>query len=182
MDAPLFFNLNRTFDSFETLNGLILIGTNPRFEASLLNTSLRKQQLNRALPYLSIGTYSTLKFKYNHAGNSLKTLFALLKNENAAFHNFYNLENTSIILGVESLKNKGAFLIQNLVRILGKKLIVKTKKGDRLGLLHANTTSLTFANLGVDSGVRSPLHLSNIRDKKINNLFSIQPHEISPKK
>jgi len=182
IDAPIFFNLNRTFDSLENLKGLILIGTNPRFEASLLNTSLRKQQLNRALPYLSVGAYSQLKFKYNHVGNSLKTLLALIENKNFATSKFYNLENTSIILGAEGLKNKSSLLLQNLVRFLGKKLIVKTKKGDRLGLLHANVTSLAFANLGVNAGVRSILHLSDERDKKINNLFIVQPHELSAKK
>lgn len=182
IDAPIFFNLNRSFDSLETLKGLILIGTNPRFEASLLNTSLRKQQLNRALPYLSVGAYAQLKFKYNHIGNSLKTLLNLIENKNSAATKFYNLENTSIIVGAENLKNKSSFLVQNMSKFLGKKLFVKTNKGDRLGLLHANVTSLAFANLGVSSGVRSVLHLSNVRDKKINNLFVIQPHELATKK
>jgi len=182
IDAPVFFNLNRSFASFDELKGLIIIGSNPRFEASLLNTNLRKQQLSRALPYLTIGTYSNLNFKQNHIGNSLNTLFQLVNNKKNAFQKFYNLENTSIILGVESLKNKNSFLIQNLIRFLGKKLYVKTKKGERLGLLHSNTTSLAFANLGIDAGVRSVLHLNQTADKKINNLFVVQPHEISSKK
>lgn len=182
LDAPVFFNLNRSFESFEKLNGLFLIGTNPRFEASILNTLLRKQQLNRALPYIAVSTYMQPKFKYNHAGNSIKNLLKIIENKENVSTKFANLDNTSIILGVENLKNSGAFLIQNLVRFLGKKFYVKTKKGDRLGFLHTNVASLAFANLGVNAGARSKLYLSNERDKKFNNLFLIQPYKISTQK
>lgn len=182
IDAPSFFNLNRSFASLEDLKGLIIIGSNPRFEASLVNTNLRKQQLSRALPYMTIGAFSNLKFKQNHEGNSLKSLYNLVSNKKDSFQKFYNLENTSIILGVDSLKNNGSYLMQNLVRYLGKKLYVKTKKGERLGLLHSNVTSLAFANLGIDAGVRSVLYLNQVADKKFNNLFVVQPYEISSKK
>ncbi len=182
IDAPSFYNLNRSFDSLDNLKGLILIGTNPRFEASLLNTNLRKQQLTRSLPYMLIGNFAQMKFRNSHEGNSLKALNNLVENKIANFQKYYLLENTSIILGAESLKNKSAFLIQNMTRFLGKKLFTKTAKGERLGLLHSNVTSLSFANLGIDSGVRSILHLTEIQDKKFNNLFVVQPFELSSKK
>lgn len=182
IDCPAFYSLNRTIESLEELKALILIGTNPRFEASLVNTMLRKQQLNRALPYLTLGAHSQMKIKTTQVGNSLNAFGKFLENKSALFSKFYLLENTALILGVESLKSNSAFLLQNLVRFLGKKLIIKTKKGERLGLLHANITSLAFANLGINAGVRSVLNLNQVKDKKINNLFVIQPHEISPQK
>jgi NADH-quinone oxidoreductase subunit G len=182
VDNPTFYNLNRTFDSLDNLKGLILIGTNPRFEASLLNTNLRKQQMARALPYMLVGNAVATKFKYSHEGNSLKVLNALIENKNNNFQKYYSLENSSIFLGVESLKNKNALVLQNITRFLGKKLYSKTRKGERLGLLHANTTSLAFANLGIDAGVRSVLHLTDVQDKKFNNLFVVQPFEVSAKK
>lgn len=182
IDAPFFYNLNRTFDSFEILNGLILIGTNPRFEASILNTSLRKHQMNRALSYLTVGSFAHLKVKQTHAGNNTRTLLNFVENKDVNFSKYYLLNQTAIILGVESLKARGAFFIQNLVRFLGKKFFVKTKNGTRLSLLHANTTSLAFANLGIDAGVRSILHSNDSSDKKINTLFIVQPHLLSSQK
>lgn len=182
IDAPFFYNLNRTFDSFDFLNGLLIIGSNPRFEASLLNTALRKHQMNRALPYLTVGTFAQLKIKQTHAGNNIKTLLHFIENKDNNFTKFYSLNQTSIILGVENLKVRGGFFIQNLIRFLGKKFFVKTKNGTRLSLLHANVTSLAFANLGIDTGVRSVLHLTTGVDKKINNLFVVQPHDLSNQK
>ena len=47
------------------------------------------------------------------------------KNKVSSVKNFYNDENTSIILGAESLRGKNSLIIQNIVRFLGKKLYVK---------------------------------------------------------
>lgn len=182
IDAPFFYNLNRTFDSFDILNGLLIIGANPRFEASLLNTTLRKHQMSRALSYLTVGTFAQLKVKQTHTGNTVKSLVKFLENKESEFSKFYILNQTSLMVGVESLKAHSAFFIQNLVRSLGKKFFIKTKTGTRLSLLHANVTSLAFANLGLDSGVRSIFHLTTGADKKINNLFVVQPHELSSNK
>lgn len=182
IDAPFFYNLNRTFESFDTLNGLVIIGANPRFEASLLNTALRKHQMSRALSYLTVGTFAQLKVKQTHTGNNVKSLVKFLENKECEFSKFYNLNQTSLIVGVESFKAQSALFMQNLVRVLGKKFFVKTKTGTRLSLLHANVTSLAFANLGLDSGVRSIFHLIAGVDKKINNLFVVQPHELSSNK
>jgi len=182
IDVPVLFNLNRTVDSLEHLKSLIIIGSNPRFEASILNTSLRKQQLSRALSYLTIAPFSDLKLKQKHEGNGLRSLIALIENKIGSVKDFYKNENSSIILGVESLKGKNGLILQNIIRFLGKKLYVKTTKGDRLGLLHSNITSLNFANLGLTLGVRSTLHQSNLDDHGLNNLFVIQPYKISPKK
>lgn len=182
IDAPFFYNLNRTFESFETLNGLILIGSNPRFEASLLNTALRKHQISRALPYVTVGAFAALKVKQMHAGNNVNILLNILENKNSEFTKFYNLNQTAILVGVENFKSQSALLIQNLIRNLGKKFFVKTKNGTRLSLLHANVTSLAFANLGLNTGVRSVFHLTTADDKKINNLFVVQPQELNNKK
>jgi len=182
VDLPLLFNLNRTLESLDNLKSLIIIGSNPRFEASVLNTLLRKQQLAKALSYMTIAPFSDFKFKQNHSGNGVRSLLALVENKIPSAKGYYNEENSSIILGAESLRGKNSMIIQNIVRFLGKKLYVKTLKGDRLGILHSNITSLNFANLGLNIGSRSELHHSNINDLKINNLFVVQPHKISSKK
>lgn len=182
IDAPFFYNLNRTFDSFDSLNSLIIIGSNPRFESSLLNTALRKHQMNRALAYLTVGSFASLKVKQTHAGNTIKTLLNILENKDSEFSKFYTSNQTSLIVGVENFKMHSAFFMQNLIRILGKKFFVKTKNGTRLGILHANVASLAFANLGIDAGVRSIFHLTTGGDKKINNLFVVQPHELTSTK
>jgi NADH-quinone oxidoreductase subunit G len=165
--------------SFEQLSALVMVGTNVRFEASLLNTLLRKQQNMRALPYITFSSFSPLRLKQNHIGNSLRSLISFVENRQKLATNFYNISNPSIILGAETLKGKTSFMLQNITRFLGKKFFVKTKTGDRLSVLHSNVTSLAFSYLGIDAGVRSSFHVDSIRDKKIDTLFSIQNSEIN---
>ena len=182
IDLPAFYNLNRTVESFDNLKSLIIIGSNPRYEASLLNTSFRKQQLNRATPYLTFAPFNDLKYRQKHEGNGLRAVISFLENRTNVAADYYNSENASILLGADSLKGRNGIILQNLARFLGRKLFVKTKKGERLSILHSNITSLNMANLGLDIGVRSDLHKSNAKDLEISNLFVIQPYKLSPKK
>jgi len=181
-DTPNFYTLNRKFSALSELNTLLMIGLNTRFESSLLNTSLRKQQISRDLSYITIGAYSDLKLKQNHLGLNPKTIISLIENKTNITKLLVNTKMPSVFLGVEILKGKNGFILQNLSRFLAKRLFLKTKNEERLGYVHANTTSLIFNSLGISSGVRSPINVTEIEDKKINLLFAIQPFTLKVKK
>ena len=181
-DIAFFYSLNRTIDSLDTLNTLILIGLNTRYEASLLNTTLRKHQRNRGLTYLTIGTYAPLELKQKHVGNSLRALIGLSENKIKNLSQCYLNLNTSIFFGFENTKTKHGYLLQNIVRFLGKKLVTKTAKGERLGILHNNISTLNCAHLGISVGVRSPLFVDVIKDKEISTLFLIQSEDFKNEK
>jgi hypothetical protein len=181
-DIPNFYTLNRKFSALNELNNLLMIGLNTRFESSLLNTSLRKQQISRDLSYITVGAYSDLKLKQNHLGLNPKTIISLISNKTNITKLLVNTKMPSVFLGVEILKGKNGFILQNLSRFLAKRLFLKTKNEERLGYVHANTTSLIFNSLGISSGVRSPINVTEIEDKKINLLFAIQPFTLKVKK
>jgi len=181
-DNPNFYTLNRSFNSLKELSALLMVGTNPRFEASLLNTNLRKQQLTRDLQYFTVGTYSGLKLKHNHLGNTIKAIISLVENKTPSTKALVNTKGSSIFVGVESLKGRNGAILQNIARFFGKKLFLKTKTSERLGYLHSNTTSLIFSTLGVSPSVRSSLYVDTIKDKKFNVLFAIQPYNLTEKK
>ena len=171
-DAPFFYSLNRTVASLQNLGSLLLIGTNPRYEASLFNTLLRKYQNKNSLSFFTVGSYASLNLKQNHIGNSIRSLLMLTENRSKVASMLYLSKRPSVILGFENFKNKGSFVLQNIVRILGKKLLSKTKSGDRFGVLHANTATLGLTHLGIQPGVRSILHLSTQEDKEHHILFT----------
>jgi len=57
-----------------------------------------------------------------------------------------------------------------------------TRTIERLGYLHSNSTSLIFNTLGVSPSVRSNLYVNDLKDKKFNILFAIQPYNLTEKK
>jgi NADH-quinone oxidoreductase subunit G len=181
-DIPAYYTLNRSVNSLSNLTTLLMIGVNPRFETSILNTSLRKHQLARDLTYYFIGVYANLKLKQNHLGISPKKLVDILMNKSVATKELVLIKGASIFLGAEILKSKNGAILQNLVRLLAKRLFVKTAQGDRLGVLQGNSTQLIFNQLGIAPSVRSNLYVEEIQDKKIDLLYTVQPHGLTHKK
>ena len=181
-DVPAYYTLNTTVNALNNLTSLLMVGVNPRFETSILNTSLRKHQLTRDLSYYFIGVYANLKLKQNHLGISPKKLLAILTNRTGATKNLVLTKGSSIFLGSEVLKSKNGAALQNLLRFLAKRLFVKTAQGDRFGLLQGNPTNLIFNHLGIAPSVRSNLYVEEIQDKKIDLLYTVQPHALATKK
>lgn len=182
IDLPLFYGLNREISSFENVFALLLIGTNPRYEASILNTLLRKQQQNKALPFSIFNATTALRIKHTHLGNSLRSLIAFTENRLTTAKTYYQYQSISLILGSDSLKSINGSVLQNIFRFLNKKFYTQTKNKNTGAVLHSNITSLLFANMGIKPGVRSNFYNNTIHDKQIHTLLSIQPHEFSSKK
>jgi len=181
-DIPNYYTFNRNVNSMGELSSLLMIGVNTRFETSILNTILRKHQLVRDLNYTVLGVYSNLKSKQNHLGISPKSFLKILKNSTEVTQNLVLTKGSSIFIGSEILKSKNGAILQNLVRILAKNLFLKTSKGERLGIIQGNTSSLIFNHLGIAPGVRSNLYIADVRDKKNDLLYSVQPYNLTSKK
>ncbi len=181
-DIPNFYTINRDISNLNSFTALLLIGVDTRYEASIFNTNLRKQQMAKDLSYFYIGAPTDLKIKNQHFGLNASKLIDLIENKVSATRSLVNTKGASVILGVETLKSRNGGIFQNLSRFLAKKLFLKTKNGERLGLLHTNTSSLIFNTLGVNPGVRSSLYVDELKDKKLNLLFAVQPFNIDRKK
>ncbi|MCB8835460.1 molybdopterin-dependent oxidoreductase, partial [Escherichia coli] len=66
-------------------DAVLIIGSNPRFEASLLNARLRKRWRAAGIPIALIGEQADLRFNYEYLGAGADTL-AELANGSLKFH------------------------------------------------------------------------------------------------
>ena len=62
--------MNTGIASIEDADLLLLIGTNPRYEAPILNTRIRKCFINNELNVALIGSKVDLTYNYDHLGDS----------------------------------------------------------------------------------------------------------------
>jgi len=83
------------------MDRIILVGTNPRTEARLLNTRLRAQVRAGLLKVSVIGPAIDLGYEYEHLGERLRDLEDLLVNNELTFLNESN--NPIMILGTAPL-------------------------------------------------------------------------------
>ena len=65
---------NPTIDGIEQADAILIIGSNPRFEASLLNSRIRKRWRASGTPIAVIGEQADLRYKYEYLGSGAETL------------------------------------------------------------------------------------------------------------
>ncbi|XP_078465168.1 NADH-ubiquinone oxidoreductase 75 kDa subunit, mitochondrial-like [Lampetra planeri] len=66
--------LNTSIAGVEEADVLLLVGTNPRYEAPLFNTRIRKSWLHNELQVAVVGTKVDLTYTYDHLGDSPQVL------------------------------------------------------------------------------------------------------------
>jgi NADH dehydrogenase (ubiquinone) Fe-S protein 1 len=74
---------NTGIANLEEADLVLLIGTNPRFEATLFNTRLRKSTINHELKVALLGEKVDLSYEYDHLGDSASVLEELLNGTHA---------------------------------------------------------------------------------------------------
>ena len=169
------FNHNINIFSENNFNGAIFIGTNIRFEASILCTRFRREQNRRALSYITIGTFASQRFNQIHQGNTLGILINYLENRisyNKNINSIFVSTNygfNSIFLGIEILRSRFSNELQRITRKLSKRIFSKTKQNERLGYIHNSVATLAFSHFGLFKSFTSKY---NWNQKSI--IFSIQ--------
>ncbi|CAI8023180.1 NADH-ubiquinone oxidoreductase 75 kDa subunit, mitochondrial, partial [Geodia barretti] len=66
--------LNTSISGIEEADLLLLVGTNPRYEAPLVNTRIRKSYIHNDLKVALIGPKLDLTYEYQHLGDSAAVL------------------------------------------------------------------------------------------------------------
>jgi len=90
---------NSTIPGIESADAVLLVGTNPRWEAPLVNTRLRKAQ-RKGAKIFAIGPETDLGMRVEWIGNDLKLLGKLPKEVSQAFA---NAERPAVIVGPGAL-------------------------------------------------------------------------------
>ena len=170
IDAPCFYQFNSTLKAVEKSDLILLIGCNPRYEASMLNLKIRKQFTRFNIPIGLIGNPVDLTYPVEHLGSSTKTLIELSEGKNKFCQKIRKSTNPLIIVGSEFLSRKDHKALLNLLGFLGKKTFINLKNYNGLNFVHSNLSQINACELGIQPGPRSFLHLLN---NKLSNKKSI---------
>ncbi len=78
-----FFTFNTSIAGIEEADALIIIGSNPRHEAPLINARIRKRSLMGAFPIAHIGVAADLTYRHQYLGGTPQLLAGLRDGSNA---------------------------------------------------------------------------------------------------
>ncbi len=152
LDIPFFYSFNRTFASFSEnrVGSVLQIATNLRYEASLLNTVLRREQSRRALTYFTVGAFTSLRYAHSHQGTTVRSLFSIVENRTSFRKDTLSQSKPlAVFVGINSFRNNAGNFMQTVIRQVGKQFFVKNKFNDRMGFIHSSVGSLSFSHLGL---------------------------------
>lgn len=96
--------LNSGISGIEEADLVLLVGTNPRFEAPLVNTRIRKGYIHNELEVAMVGPKVDLTYEYEHLGDSVKVLEDLASGQHPYSKKFRSAKHPLLVVGSELLQ------------------------------------------------------------------------------
>uniref|UniRef100_A0A646QEL3 NADH-ubiquinone oxidoreductase 75 kDa subunit, mitochondrial n=1 Tax=Hemiscolopendra marginata TaxID=943146 RepID=A0A646QEL3_9MYRI len=148
--------LNSRINGIEEADLILLIGTNPRYEAPLLNARIRKCLIQNDLDVALIGAKVNLSYDYEHLGDSAKVLQDLASDKHPFSKRLASAKMPMIIVGSIALQRPDGNAIHQLVSQIAHKVQVTSLSGPSwkvLNVLHRVASQVAALDLGYKAGV-----------------------------
>ena len=114
-DEKMNYIFNSSIQGIEESDVILLIGTNPRYEATILNARIRKSYLKNKTEIYSLGDVGDLTYPYKVLSNSTKIIREICENNHAVSNKIINAKKPMIIIGQSALKLKsGKYIFENI--------------------------------------------------------------------
>jgi len=156
---------NVSLANLESADLCLLIGVNPRYEASLYNLHLRKRLALGGFEVASIGPFTDLTYPVNHLGLGTETLKALCSGKHSFFSKMSKAKKPVILLGSQLYKSPDFSLIENLALSLGIEVGAIPSKQD-----FNNQSGNTWLGYGILQGSINGLGKFNLGFQGLNEL------------
>ena len=143
---------NSTIAGIDAADACLLVGTNPRHEAPVLNARLRKRYLAGGFPIAAIGPAADLTYSYQHLGEGTDALAAVAAGRHAFAKVLKAAERPMLILGSGALaRPDGAHIVATARRIAEDQgLVVDGWNG--FNVLHRAAARVGGLDLGLVPG------------------------------
>ena len=155
---------NSSINGIESSDLILLVGTNPRLEATILNARIRKSYLKNRMEIFSIGNPGDLTYPYTNLGSSTQIIKEITEGSHKISKKIKNSKKPLIIIGESALYGKTgeyvfetikSFLLDNnFIRKDWNALNVLTQQASRVGgldlglyLMNENNNFLFFNKL-----------------------------------
>jgi NADH-quinone oxidoreductase subunit G len=142
---------NASITGIEEADLCLLIGTNPRYEASLINARLRKSVVENGLKVASIGTEDDLTYKVNNLGQNIDIIEEIISGKHKFSKELKAAKNPIVIVGAQAYTRKdGDAILHAVAELCNKFGATKAgKDGKSFGYNVLHTAASTVGGLDI---------------------------------
>ena len=161
---------NSKIQGIEDSDLIVLIGANPRYEATILNTRIRKNYVKNKTEIFSLGNVGDLTYPYKVIENKTNIIQEIINNKHELAEKIINSKRPLIIIGQSVLKIKsGEYIFEELKKFLISKNKINNE-WNSLNVLSNNASTVGSYDLGILS---SESGRNTVLDKIKENKFEI---------
>ncbi|XP_030642369.1 NADH-ubiquinone oxidoreductase 75 kDa subunit, mitochondrial-like isoform X3 [Chanos chanos] len=150
--------LNTGISGMEEADLLLLVGTNPRYEAPLLNARIRKSWLHNELQVALVGREVDLSYSYNHLGDSTQVLQDIAAGKHSFCQALSQAKRPVVVVGSAALQREDGAAIHAAVSTIAHNARVSSGVDDGwkvLNVLHRVASQVAALDLGYKPGVEA---------------------------
>ncbi|XP_034742337.1 NADH-ubiquinone oxidoreductase 75 kDa subunit, mitochondrial-like isoform X1 [Etheostoma cragini] len=150
--------LNTGIAGIEEADLLLLVGTNPRYEAPLFNARIRKSWLHNELQVALLGKEVDLSYTYDHLGESAQVLQEIASGTHPFSQVLAKAKHPVVVVGSSCLQSEHGAAIMAAVSTIAQNARIRSGTEETwkvLNVLHRVASQVAALDLGYKPGVEA---------------------------
>lgn len=175
---------NTSIAGIEDADAILIVGSHPRYEASLLNTRIRKRFMAYDLKVATIGAPADLTYAHKHLGNDPALLEDILNGKNDFAKILKAAKNPMIIVGMGALTRKDGRAVQALCAEIAEKFKMIRDDWNGFNMLHNAASRVGALDVGFmpKAGRTIETLLADCEAEKVKAVYLLNADEIDMKR
>ena len=171
---------NSKINGIEEADLILMIGTNPRYEATMINARIRKAFLNNNTKIISLNNVGDLTYPYESLDGNTQTLKDIFDNNNELSKKIINSKKPLIIIGESFLRIRSAEYLFNSLKDFLKKNEKISSEWNPLNVLSVDAG--TVGNLDLDIIDKNNKLLDEVKENKFEIIYLLGQDNLDFKK
>ena len=171
-DDKMNYLFNSSINGIEKSDLILLVGCNPRHEATILNARIRKAIKNNKTPIFSIGNLGDQTYDCKIIGDNTQTIKDIIEEKHEFNKVFNDAKKPLIILGESALElESGGYIFEEFKNFLYQKKLIN-EKWNALNILIQNASTVGALDFKILNNKQNNFEFfDNIKNNKFKILY-----------
>ena len=139
---------NSSIQEIDNADAILLVGTNPRWEAAVLNSRIRKAYINNDCKIGLIGPSAKLTYKYTHLSDDISYLNKILRNDSDFSKVLEGAKKPLIIIGTSAINYEEGESVLKICSDISSKYNISNNNFNGLNILQQDISRVGALDIG----------------------------------